>query len=333
MSIRYPIACTGLLTAFCFLCSLAFAKEHAEEKARPLLSSAADQSLLHADGSSPFKLNLRFTIYGFRSEQVQGTYVWLVGDPRSWRKQVAFADYSDLEVGKGSVVWTRRNLDFEPLQAIWLEAVFSNFQYLNSSDDTIGRYFTTSAHHVELRCVDLFRDKKPRTLCFDSQGNLARADIKELDMIYEYSDYRPAGSKFAPYKVVLKRKGEVVLDGTIENLSTDTKADQFLFEPPSGATKRGGCLTPTLPKAAKKVVPEYPMAARNANQQGTVTMYAMIASDGTVRNLALIQTAGDSLDNASLSAVRNWKFEPARCGNVPIDFEAAISVNFSLRVR
>jgi TonB family protein len=323
--ISYVCLFVGLL-----LPSSIYAKEKAEEQGRPLRKAAADHSLLHAESTSPFKLGLSFTMHGSKSRQIQGTYTWLVSDTGSWRKELSFSDYTDLEVGRGSTVWIKRSRTFQPLQAIWLEGVFSNYQYLNSSDDTIDKYFTTSEHHTELRCLDLFRDKKPHTLCFDSQGNLARADVKELDIRYEYSDYRPAGQKSVPYKVVLKRKGEVVLDGTIESLPADAKTDQPLFEPPAGALKRDGCLRPTLPRIARKVVPEYPMGARNTQQQGTVTMYALIASDGTVRNLSLIQTAGETLDNASLNAVRNWQYEPAKCGIVPIDFDTVISVNFPL---
>jgi TonB family protein len=330
MLMRQRIVCFSLLTAFFFLCCHAFAKEKPEEKAGPLLKAAADRSLLHTDGSSPFRVRLNFTVYGSKPRQMQGTYTWLVSDGGRWRKEVTFSDYADLEVGNGSTVWTKRSLDFKPLQAIWLDAVFSNYQYLNSADDTVERYFITSEHHAELRCVDLFRDRKRRKLCFDPEGNLLRADVNELDMTFEYSDYRSAGQKSAPYKVVLKRAGKVVLDGTVESLSTDTKADQPLLEPPAGAKKRGGCLTPTLPKATKKVPPEYPMIARNGHLEGKVTMYALIASDGTVHNLVVIQTAGEALDAASVSAVSHWQYEPAKCGNVPIDSEAAISVNFSL---
>jgi len=52
-----------------------------------------------------------------------------------------------------------------------------------------------------------------------------------------------------------------------------------------------------------------------------------------VQNPTVIQTAGDSLDAVSLEAVRQWKYEPAKCGDVPVEADAEISINFSLQIR
>lgn len=307
-------------------------KENAEEQSRPLLKTAADRSLLHADGNSPIKLKLSFTLSGSRS-RAKGTYTWFVSNAGDWRKEVAFSDYSNVEVGRGSTVWVKRNLDFNPREAAWLEGIFSNHQYLNIPEDTIGKYFTTSEHHVQLRCVDLFRYKKPRTLCFDPQDNLVKAAVGELNITFEYSDYRPAGQKFAPHKIVLKRDGKTVLEAEVEDLSMDNNVDLHLFEPPAGAIKRGGCFTPTLPRPTKTAFPKYPPMALAMRDEGTVMMYVLIASDGTVHNPQVIETAEKELDEASLRVIPAWQFEPARCGDRPVDFETTIGLNFSLQPR
>jgi TonB family protein len=331
MTTHLRILRASTLIAILFCCYASLAKDNPDDKARPLLKAAAERALFHADGSSPFNVKLSFTIYGSKPKEMQGTYTWLVGDNGRWRREVTFSDYSELTIGSGTTVWIRRSLDYEPLQAVWLAAAFSNFQYLDTNDYTVGKYFTAFDHQVELRCIDLTRENRPRGLCFDPEGNLVKADLKELNLTIEYSDYRSAGRKFAPHKITLKRERKVVLEGTVDSLSTETKVDQALLEPPAGAKKRGGCPTPTLPKIVRKVPPEYPSDARHAHEEGTVTMYALIANDGTVRNPFVIQTAGRALDAASLGAVPNWQYEPAKCGDVPVDFETAISTNFSLR--
>lgn len=331
MRSQQRVLCLGLFLMLFASHSLASGKEKAEEQGRPLLKAAADHSLLGPGTTSPVKVSLTFAIHA--AKQMQGTYSWTLASTGDWRKEMTLSDYADLQIGRNSTVWEQRTLDFDPLQAMWAKAVFENFQYLNNPDDVIEKYFTTADHHVDLRCLDMSRDKKAQTLCFDQHGNLVRADINELNMTFEYSDYGQVGQKFLAHQVIGKREGRVILEGTIDAVETNAQSDPKIFEPPAGSTRRPGCFTPTLPKIAKKVFPQYPDAARNSRQQGTVIIFATIASDGSVRNPQVIQTIGKDLDEASLTAVRAWHYEPAKCGAAPTDFDTAISVKYSIQAR
>ena len=217
-----------------------------------------------------------------------------------------------------------------PPSAVWLEGAFSNFLYLNRTEDEITRYWTTSEHHVQLSCVDLLRDKAARTLCFDSEDNLRKVEIKDSFTKYEFAEFRPVGNKVAPYKIVVTREGRVVIDGTVDVLTPSVAVDSAMLVPPADSIKRGGCLNPALPTLRSKVDPEYPSTFRSAHREGTVTAYVLIARDGTIQNPRIIQTGGDYLDTSVLKAVRKWQFEPAKCGDMPIDFEAEITVDFAL---
>ncbi|MGO9338451.1 MAG: energy transducer TonB [Terracidiphilus sp.] len=318
--------------ALCF-CAAAFANQKAEERARPLLQAAAERSLFHADKSAPFDLLVKFTLLMPSSKPTTGAFSWLVTSEGDSRKETRFLDYTDLEVNRGATLWIRRSTDFQPMQAGWVEGAFTTFTYLNRAEDEITRYSTTSDHHVQLRCIDLLRDKMAMALCFDPDDNLRKVELKDSQITYEYSDYRPARKKFAPYRMSAKREGQVVFDGTIDVLSLGAKFDPSLLTPPTGAIKRGGCLNPTLPTLKSKVVPEYPSIARTERQQATVTAYVLIASDGKVQNPVIVQTGGQYFDASVLTAVRRWQFQPARCGDAPIDFEEEISVNFTIHVR
>lgn len=324
--------CFGLVALVLFLYCFASAKEKPEEKGRPLLRASAERALFHADSSSPFRLVLNFTLRGLSHGAVQGQYGWLVTPEGDWRKETRFSDYSDLQVKRGSYLWVKRSLDFVPLQAAWVDDALGNFVYLNRAEDTIDRYFTTSEHYVDMRCVDLTREKMARTFCFDAESNLRTTELKVSKIRYEYSDYRSTGQKFVPYKIVAKRDGQLVFEGAVETLSIDGKIDQSLLEPPTGAVKRGGCLTPSLPKIKERVVPRYPEDAKRERRQGSVSVYVLVANDGTVHDPVVVQTAGQSFDSAVVTAVRRWQFEPAKCVDTPIDFETEITVNFTLEI-
>src|SRR5262249_40626169 len=138
--------------------------------------------------------------------------------------------------------------------------------------------------------------------------------------------------KFAPFKVVVTREGRVIIDGTMAVLTAEPKFDPLLLEPPTDALKRVGCLKPSLPLLKKKVEPEYPSTFRSAHRQGTVIAYVLITHDGTIQNPTVIQTGGQYLDASVLKALPQWQFEPAKCGVVSIDFEAQITIDFTLRM-
>jgi TonB family protein len=76
--------------------------------------------------------------------------------------------------------------------------------------------------------------------------------------------------------------------------------------------------------------PEYPTLASNTRQRGRVVLYATLGRDGRIKNLVLLQSAGEMLDRAAYNSVKNWTYEPRlKCG-VPIEMEFPITVNFTL---
>ncbi len=71
----------------------------------------------------------------------------------------------------------------------------------------------------------------------------------------------------------------------------------------------------------------YPPAAQRRNIQGTTTVAFTITPLGTVANLVVAQSSGNSdLDAASISCVRTWIYKPAERGGqaVAVPWKAAI---------
>ena len=78
-----------------------------------------------------------------------------------------------------------------------------------------------------------------------------------------------------------------------------------------------------------KVQPEYPVIARNMHLAGAVYLRAIIATDGSVRQLEVI-TGNQILANPALQAVRQWRYQPTRLNGEPVEVETLITVNFIL---
>jgi len=78
-----------------------------------------------------------------------------------------------------------------------------------------------------------------------------------------------------------------------------------------------------------KVDPVYPDIAKKAHVQGPVVLRAVIAKDGTVKNLTLISGA-PMLVVSAVEAVEQWKYKPYLLNGEPTEVETTITVNYAL---
>jgi protein TonB len=78
-----------------------------------------------------------------------------------------------------------------------------------------------------------------------------------------------------------------------------------------------------------KVQPRYPDVARAIHLAGTVCLRAIIATDGTVRQLEVI-SGNPILANPAIQAVRQWRYQPTRLNGEAVEVETLITVKFIL---
>ena len=77
--------------------------------------------------------------------------------------------------------------------------------------------------------------------------------------------------------------------------------------------------------------PRYPVAARRAGEQGTVTLKVRVGSSGLPLRVEVEKTSGAvRLDNAALDAVKQWRFVPARRGSTAIESWVLVPIVFRL---
>jgi protein TonB len=85
------------------------------------------------------------------------------------------------------------------------------------------------------------------------------------------------------------------------------------------------------PLITLKSDPAYPSELQRANIQGTVTLYAVIHSDGTVRDVRVLDGADERLDQFAKEALSRCHFEPAVKDGVPVALEAVVAIPFRAR--
>lgn len=78
-----------------------------------------------------------------------------------------------------------------------------------------------------------------------------------------------------------------------------------------------------------RVEPTYPEIARRARIQGDVRVRAVIARDGSVQNLTVVD-GNPFLAQAAMDAVSHWRYEPFLLNGQPIEVDTEVTIRFRL---
>lgn len=77
--------------------------------------------------------------------------------------------------------------------------------------------------------------------------------------------------------------------------------------------------------------PAYPLLAQHMNVQGSVVLQAVIGADGTIQDLHVLSGPA-ILAAAAQQAVREWHFKPVLQNGSPVETQAKITVNFTIKI-
>ena len=74
--------------------------------------------------------------------------------------------------------------------------------------------------------------------------------------------------------------------------------------------------------------PKYPERSKDAGIGGEVTMEAVIGTDGTVREVRVLESPDPDLERAAVDAVRQWEFSTTMLNCTPVDVQMRVSATF-----
>ena len=103
-----------------------------------------------------------------------------------------------------------------------------------------------------------------------------------------------------------------------------------LLTPPPGGQGISGSKVGLV----NSIPPMYPRVAREAGWEGTVIVRVLVGTNGIPIETHVQKSSGHPvLDEAAIEAVRAWRFNAAKDGNIPIKSFVDIPVNFDLHNR
>ncbi len=86
----------------------------------------------------------------------------------------------------------------------------------------------------------------------------------------------------------------------------------------------------SIPRAIHTPQPAFTDLARKMQFQGTGVYGIVISKGGQPQQISVVRPLGLGLDEASVEAIRNWRFVPAIKGNTPVPFYMVVEVSFNL---
>ena len=123
--------------------------------------------------------------------------------------------------------------------------------------------------------------------------------------------------------VLIAGVGDPVGDGL--GLAPPPPAPRVATPPPP--IRVGSVIRP--PQKVHHVAPLYPPIAQQAKISGVVILEALLAEDGSVRDVKVLRSV-PLLDTAATDAVRQWRFTPTLLNGVPVQVIMSVTVTFTL---
>jgi protein TonB len=76
---------------------------------------------------------------------------------------------------------------------------------------------------------------------------------------------------------------------------------------------------------------DYTEEARRRNIEGEVVLEIVVRRDGSVGDVKLVNGLGSGLNDRAITAVKQWRFSPAKRLGAPVDVIVEVAVEFKLR--
>jgi TonB family protein len=137
-----------------------------------------------------------------------------------------------------------------------------------------------------------------------------------------------------PANLVETGSSGVAADTTVGNGQTAVIQQQVAQQAPvqqQSSVQNSAPVAASSLNRVKYVAPKYPRSAQRRNLQGWVEVEFSVDIDGSVRNVAVINSEpGLTFVNSAVKAVEAWKFEPVIENGVAVEKRAAVRMMFAV---
>ena len=328
------------------LAALAFAGGD-KEKEDDLMQTALKQSVRSA-GATPFEMKVTGKVYGYTKGPMDIEYETKWSAPSEWFDQMSFGGFVQRRLAQGDKLWMQRNAGYEPLRAAMLHRMLDLMALHPPSDEEMKGM----DHHKGTSCAKMASEYDSYKLCFDDKGRLAREERTSIILypntdfstaakihqppvkkVYEYSDYTDFNGGSYPKKLRVLEDGKPVVEAEVTEMKQMTPLAVGQVEAPKDIEPQAWCADPSpayidhftrfLPRAGSLI--------GGFSTEGRLVISGVIDPDGSFANQAITLRSTRGLDDPVEMAMRDWKFQPAKCGDKAIPQDAFLDFHVETR--
>jgi hypothetical protein len=314
----------GFIVAIVFLTAIFPAHTAADKKdseAEQLLQKAEQLTDIRSSGGNPFHLTATFKLYDDKGVATEGTYELLWKSPAIWREEIRAPGFSQTRLAAIDRIHILREPRWLTLEIFELGKLLEFPQSIRRHEEAVGlklREKTKGA--IRERSIEIAMDGRTwKRLYLDWDTGLPlRVEYTYEQRMQQFQDYFEFDGHHFPRFLAAFRSKKPVMEVHVTGLISASFPESS-FVPPVGAGWMHWCpdLIDAKPAMAIDVVMPFPPPA----QKNPVVIDGIIGTDGKWQNLVVVKSGGREADAFWLDMVRREHFQPARCGNTPVEQE------------
>jgi len=155
----------------------------------------------------------------------------------------------------------------------------------------------------------------------DNAEREIRLDVGTLEETISVTNQPPVPAPSDPAAIQRREEGR-------QRFASMRKTEMDRCAAGGAGAATGGRILP--PAKVQDVRPLYPATLTTSNIGGTVTMDAVIGTDGTVQEVRNVNGPHPDLEAAAVAAVRQWQFTPTLLNCEPIEVSMKVTTNFGV---
>jgi hypothetical protein len=314
----------AVFLAFCF--SGSFSREvivdtNNQTEAEKLLTEAEEFTDIRATRSRPFHLAAHVKVFDEKAQVTEGTYSLAWKGPTDWQDKLQLGTFSQERTAVVDKLFISRSTSSFTLEVSHLLKLLDFPAILRFSPDAKAQKLRDRVRNGSReREIELALPGHPawKTIFLnESSPTPTRVEYKGSHFEYRFENYEPFDGRQFPHLFVEFDSGKPLIQIQLQQL-VEATTDDSTIAPSPNARWYQWCLHPK-PMSSLDVVVPIPLPPKRP-----VAIYGVEGTDGKWHNLAVVKSGGKEADEYWMDVMRQQRFSPARCGNIPVLHESVM---------
>lgn len=327
------------------------AADKEKDDASELMQAALKQSVRSAGGQA-FEMKVKGKVYGYPKGPMDIEYESRWSGPDNWFDQMSFSGFVERRLAQGDKLWLQRNAGYEPLRAAQLHRMLDLAALRPASDEALKGVEHHGKGDKSTSCAKMVSAYDSYKICFDEKGRLAREERTSIILypnsdfgtaakihqppvkkVYEYSDYTDFGGKSYPKKLRVVEDDKPVVEAEVTEMTEKAAIPLGKIEPPKDIEAEAWCddPSPAYIEHFTRFLPRSSSMIGGFSTEGRLVISGVIDPNGSFTNQSVTLRSTRGLDDLIELTLRDWKFQPAKCGNKAIPQDAFLDIHVETR--